>query len=409
MVHVNQVSPRRGSQIKADAKLQDLYESLAIAASDANAVTGLTHDFYRYPARFSPVFARTAIELLSRSGDVVLDPFVGGGTTVVESLALGRHAIGSDCNTLALFLTRVKTTPLSNAEISSLQLWFADLARRLDYRSDRAALAYLLDDERTKNLEHYRSRAIRKAIAIGLHQLQTLPSSKSQDFARCALLKTGQWALDGRKKRTTLDEFRTQLPFVAEDMLQNIDSYKKRVRSQKITTKDRLLIHLKAQDLFLSPAFRDSCRKVDLVVTSPPYPGVHVLYHRWQIDGRRESPAPYWIADCLDGNGASFYTFGDRKRKTGDKYFADLLESFSSIRNVMREGGLVAQLVAFSQPRNQLRRYLACMEAAGFRETGMASGRRQRFWRDVPNRKWHANLNGQSKGAREVLLLHQAI
>ena len=30
-----------------------------------------------------------------------------------------------------------------------------------------------------------------------------------------------------------------------------------------------------------------------LILTSPPYPGVYVLYHRWKIGGRRESPAPF--------------------------------------------------------------------------------------------------------------------
>lgn len=33
-----------------------------------------------------------------------------------------------------------------------------------------------------------------------------------------------------------------------------------------------------------------------LILTSPPYPGVHVLYHRWQVQGRKETPAPFWIA-----------------------------------------------------------------------------------------------------------------
>ena len=41
------------------------------------------------------------------------------------------------------------------------------------------------------------------------------------------------------------------------------------------------------------------------VLTSPPYPGVHVLYHRWQVDGRKEAPGPFWIAGKLDGAGSS--------------------------------------------------------------------------------------------------------
>ena len=41
----------------------------------------------------------------------------------------------------------------------------------------------------------------------------------------------------------------------------------------------------------------DGLRAPRLVVTSPPYPGVHVLYHRWQVDGRKEAPLPFMIAN----------------------------------------------------------------------------------------------------------------
>ena|SRR2546427_4154975 len=42
--------------------------------------TGSTHNFYHYPARFPPAIARAIIETFSRPGDVLLDPFMGGGT-----------------------------------------------------------------------------------------------------------------------------------------------------------------------------------------------------------------------------------------------------------------------------------------------------------------------------------------
>ena len=57
------------------------------AVQTLQPVVGYTHNFYRYPARFSPLFARATIEAFSRSGDVVLDPFMGGATTLVEARA----------------------------------------------------------------------------------------------------------------------------------------------------------------------------------------------------------------------------------------------------------------------------------------------------------------------------------
>jgi hypothetical protein len=44
------------------------------ALQDSSYISGETHDFYHYPARFSPRFARAAIETFSDAADCVLDP-----------------------------------------------------------------------------------------------------------------------------------------------------------------------------------------------------------------------------------------------------------------------------------------------------------------------------------------------
>ena len=58
------------------------------AVRSRERICGLSHSFYRYPARFSPLFARAAIAAFTNPGDVVLDPFMGGGTTLVEAARL---------------------------------------------------------------------------------------------------------------------------------------------------------------------------------------------------------------------------------------------------------------------------------------------------------------------------------
>ncbi|MFH1104800.1 MAG: DNA methyltransferase, partial [Actinomycetota bacterium] len=68
--------------------------------------TNSPHDFYRYPARFPPKFAAAAVQAFTRPGDLVLDPFVGGGTTLVEAVRLGRRAVGADINPIAVFVSR---------------------------------------------------------------------------------------------------------------------------------------------------------------------------------------------------------------------------------------------------------------------------------------------------------------
>src|ERR1039457_5264417 len=104
-------------------------ESLVGAVSNRDKVTGAPHYFYRYPARFSPVFAREAVKTFTEPGDFVLDPFCGGGTTLVEALSLGRRAAGMDVSSLATFLARTKTTPISVHDKREIAEWLAALEK----------------------------------------------------------------------------------------------------------------------------------------------------------------------------------------------------------------------------------------------------------------------------------------
>ncbi|MEY8043693.1 TRM11 family methyltransferase, partial [Saccharopolyspora cebuensis] len=47
-----------------------------------------------HPAKMLPAVAAHAIRHYTRPGDLVLDPMCGIGTTLVEALHTGRHALG---------------------------------------------------------------------------------------------------------------------------------------------------------------------------------------------------------------------------------------------------------------------------------------------------------------------------
>lgn len=384
---------------------KELAAKLSHAARDRQRISGFTHNFYRYPARFSPRFAATAIECFSKPGDLVLDPYMGGGTTIVEALAKGRRAVGNDLNSLATFITKVKITPLDLREVNAVRNWASMVVPDLSYRVPRDALAAFLDPDKTRNLSLVRGRFIKKVLAEALASIVRLPTRDAQEFSRCALLGVAQWALDGRKTHTSLSEFRQRLSDTVIQMLASLDELNNAISDAK-NIRGCVLVNEDAATIDCLPIFAKKGEKVRLVVTSPPYPGIHMLYHRWQVDGRRETPAPYWIAGCADGQGASFYNFGDRQQRDAKTYFATSLITLQAIRRVMASGGIFVQMVAFSDPRYQLPRYLNNMEKAGFRE--LVSGS-VRIWRDVPNRRWHAALRGQTDSSREVVLVHEAV
>jgi len=73
-----------------------------------------THGFHQYPARMHPEIATRLIEKYStNSKTVVLDPFMGSGGVLVESMLHGNNSIGIDLNPFAVLLSKVKTTPLN--------------------------------------------------------------------------------------------------------------------------------------------------------------------------------------------------------------------------------------------------------------------------------------------------------
>jgi len=59
-----------------------------------------------YRGNFAPQIARNLILRYSKEGEVVLDPMMGGGTTLIEAKLLGRRGIGYDINPEAVALTR---------------------------------------------------------------------------------------------------------------------------------------------------------------------------------------------------------------------------------------------------------------------------------------------------------------
>lgn len=379
------------------------FSALADAVLDKAPVTGWTHNFYRYPARFSPRFAAAAIQCFSRPSELILDPYMGGGTTVVEGIAAGRSVVGNDLNSLAAFITKVKVTTLADTEVVAIKRWSKKDVPNLSYHQPADELNPFIDPLKTRNLSLLRGRFIKKAVAAALASIEDLPTQNARDFAKCIVLRVTQWALDGRKQHTPLKDFREKLSATTCEMLQAMRGLGKQVRG---SDGHATILNIDSALLDESPVFAKGKEKVSLVVTSPPYPGVHVLYHRWQVDGRRETPAPYWIAACNDGQGASFYTFGDRGEVAADSYFRNSLSTLYAIRRVMRKGGHIVQLVAFNRPNDQLPRYLANMQTAGFAEVQSSTCR---IWRQVPNRKWHANLLGKTHSSREVVLVHRAV
>jgi DNA modification methylase len=72
-----------------------------------------THGFHSYPAMMIPQIAPRLITQYSKEGDVLLDPFCGSGSVLIEAEITKRYSIGIDLNPLAILIARAKTTPIN--------------------------------------------------------------------------------------------------------------------------------------------------------------------------------------------------------------------------------------------------------------------------------------------------------
>ena len=378
---------------------------LRASLRDSGNIEGLTHGFYHYPARFSPAVARAAIELFSSQDDWILDPFMGGGTAVVEALALGRRVIGVDINPLAHFVANVRTTPMSASDEEAIRDWAVSAADVL-----RGSFVDFAQPTGVPNMPGSLGRFMSAALEL----VEALDRERQRAFARCVLLRLGQWAMDCREwktpRRARLAE---QLEKLTLNMLDGLDSLVMASCATGIPKGDvvsrRKLFRCSAEEIGVGALADSDTERPRMVITSPPYPGVHVLYHRWQYRGRKETPAPYWIAGVPDGHPESYYTAGSRTPTGLNNYFDTIERVFASVHALLQPGSVVVQLVGFSDVTSQLRRYARAMERAGFEPIRMASGRAVRMARRVYNRKWYHRIRSEVSGGSERLLLHHRL
>lgn len=378
--------------------------------------TASPHEYYRYPARFSPEFAAAAIAAFSVPGDLVGDYFLGGGTTLVEARLAGRIGVGSDLNSLSTFVSTVKTRLYSSAELSAVVAW-ADRAGdepsgNVSWPADAQAVSYFRNFSDPSLLEQ------RRVLLAALAGLSNVHMGKARDFARCVLLRTAQWGMDMRSEVPTSSELRLALVENAKSMVEAA-----RIATQRYRRADQdlpsnglprsLVLHQGLPGVAGHSAIARHPAP-QLILTSPPYPGVYVNYHRWKLRGRLETPLPYFIAGQRDGHGLAHYTMAARSDRTQGTYFRQLGAAYSDVAKLCSADTWLLQVVGFNDVDGQLKRYLSTMNRAGFSEVmfdRLATGRDGRLWRDVPGRRWWARAGERSAvvqhTAREVVLIHR--
>jgi DNA modification methylase len=232
-----------------------------------------SHDFHAFAAKFPPQLPRVFIRGLTVPGDIVLDPMMGSGTTVVEALLEGRRGIGLDIDPLALRLSKAKTTVLGVDGLRQTGLEVLSQANRLlsDGIDLERHLTTLFDAQTRDFIDYwFQPRTQRELLALALPIREVADPSVRRflelTFSAIIVTKSGGVSLarDLAHSRPHLDT--TKVPKNALDQFSL--RLRKNLSSMAQLQRNGAIVLPFAGDARCMPVADES---VDLIVTSPPY------------------------------------------------------------------------------------------------------------------------------------------
>ena len=243
------------------------------------------HEWYRFVLSFPPHLVRYYVEKFGLSrGQIILDPFCGTGTTLVEAKKLGIGSVGVEANAMAHFAASVKTD--WDVEPTELTRFGQEVANNVNENAYERVLA--TDDKhfgvsvyngRLRTLEGEKSRLlIKNSISpLPLHKVLTLldnidrhGSYELRNHARLALarqmvkeisnLRFGPEIGVGKQKVDTpvLEPWLDALDMMVADLQE--------CRALRDTRSAVFLADARNMRRYLSP------NSIDAIITSPPYP-----------------------------------------------------------------------------------------------------------------------------------------
>ena len=137
--------------------IEQLRPSIDWAFRDAgrSETTYITHGYHRYPAKFIPNIVQKLVEDYTSKGDLIVDPFGGCGTSLVEAKVSGRSSYGFDINPVAKLITQTKITPiypktLKNSFLKFNKYYDSTEAVLPEIRNER--LLYWFDEQTLRKL-----------------------------------------------------------------------------------------------------------------------------------------------------------------------------------------------------------------------------------------------------------------
>jgi len=286
------------------------------------------HALHPYPAKFIPQIPRRAINLWSKHGDLVYDPFCGCGTTIFEASLAGRLGIGTDNNAVAILVSRAKTALYTKSDLKAIDDFTHKISKGLDFAEPRLDLI-----PTNKNLHYWFSPLIIERLAA-LKGLILAEDEPVRTFLMAVfssiIVRVSYQDSDTRYSRILREIAPNEVDVAFQTRLTDTMA-----RIPKAMVSGRTAVESIQADARSVPFIKND--SVSLIVTSPPYLNAYDYhkYHRQRllwVDGGES------VAFARDNEIGSHDKF-TRKNSIPDGYFTDMDTCFKEWFRVLKKDG----------------------------------------------------------------------
>jgi site-specific DNA-methyltransferase (cytosine-N4-specific) len=239
------------------------------------------HGLHEYKGRFNPQLVRSICNAIDPHADVLIDPFCGSGTSLIEGLRLGVDVVGIDRSPMAWFLSETKigvlAAPDKQSLVGELQEMAEQVAVAVEAGQDRcveADLSSMLSKTTVSYLRNWFTEpafcGLSQALS-SLHPRGDSPAGRLGRVAISSLLRqiSNQLPEDLRIRRRPKSFVAPPIAPLLRDALEQATRAVEEIESWDIGAQEARVLRGRADDADQLQYVLEKRRR--LIVTSPPY------------------------------------------------------------------------------------------------------------------------------------------